>query len=202
VYTNWLHDLARTSLGDFNTSSELDARLSALALRARTDDSASFELLGLLAWKIERFLRRFRAWDLAPFDLDDVAQEAYLAYLDTLRRWRPRYVAGRAAGYLYYFLSVFPHWVANRVRRWRRPARPSVVRHIQTPVGAAVPDTALLSDFCRNLSPQESTLVQLRIVRGLSIPHAATTMGIARRTAYRRWSHILEVGREFLREAG
>ena len=66
----------------------------------------------------------------------------------------------------------------------------------------ATDDVALLDGFCRNLSPPESSLVQLRVMRGFTIPHAARVLGIPRRTAYRRWHRILELGREYLREVG
>lgn len=196
--TNWLRDLARTSLGDFEVSAELDEELSELAEWAQLREKTSLELLNLLAWKIERFVQRFRAWDLAPFDLDDVRQEAYIVFLATLRRWKPKYVDGAATGYLFYFLDVFPHWLASRVRRWRGPVRRPVVQLTHP----STPDDATISHFCRNLSPQESTLVELRLRRGLTIPRAAHQMGIARSTAYRRWNRILELGREYLREAG
>lgn len=196
--TNWLRDLARTSLGDFEVSDELDRRLSELAEWAQLRSGTSFELLGLLAWKIERFVWRFHAWDLEPYDLDDVAQEAYLVFVDTIRRWAPRYVQGVSTGYLYYFLEVFPHWLASRVRRWRRRTRPPVVRLVRKPAAGATE----MPEFCRNLSPEETTLVELRLRGGLSIPRAADEMGIARTTAYRRWNRILELGREYVREAG
>lgn len=198
--THWLRDLAQASTGDFDVTEAVDARLSAVAVEARACSVAAFDLLRLLAPKISRFVYRFRSWDLAPFDLDDVAQEAYLVYLDTLRRWTPRCVAGRPAGYLYYFLKVFPLWLGNRVRGWRRPARPPVVRHIQP--AEHLDDGSVVTDFCHRLSHEDATLLRLRIIRGLSIPRAAQTMGIARRTAYRRWHRIRKIGEEYLREAG
>ncbi len=199
---NWLHDLATDSLGDFEVSDELDQRLSRLAIQSRSDEGKAFELFGLLAYKIERFVRRFRSWELHPFDLDDIVQESYLVFIDTLHRWVPHYVDGLLGGYLYYFLKVFPLWLANRVRGWKRITRQPIVRTIRTREAATTQDAANVDGFCRNLSLQDSTLVELRVLRGHSIPRAARTMGIARRTAYRRWHRILEMGREYLREAG
>ncbi len=196
--TNWLRELARDSLGDFEATSALDSKLSDLAEWAQLRETTSLELLTCLAWKIERWVRRYRGWDLEPFDLDDVRQEAYLVFLATLRRWQPRYVNGAPTGYLYYFLDVFPRWLATRVRRWRGPSRPPVVRLVH-PVN---PESSALNDFCRNLDPRDTTLVELRLKRGLSVTHAANQMGIDRSTAYRRWNRILDLGRAYLRETG
>ncbi|MEZ4522196.1 MAG: sigma-70 family RNA polymerase sigma factor [Thermomicrobiales bacterium] len=198
--TNWLTDLAKHSAGDFEATSEMDRELSALAVRARRDD-ARWRLFSELAWKIERFVLRFRSWDIEPFDLDDVVQESYLVFLETIRRWRHQSVGQPPSGYLYYFLDVFPLWLASAVRRWRRPARPAVVKRAPNSSEDAS-DAAVIDEFCRNLGPQESTLLRLRVYNGLTVPHAARTMGLARRTAYRRWNRVLEVGRDYLGKAG
>ena len=201
--TNWLQELARESLGDFEVTETIDLRLSGMAVRAWSDEGAAFDLLRMLAWKIARFVRRFRSWDIEPFDLDDVAQESYFVYLETLRRWMPNIKEGRPSGYLHYFLCVFPRWLGNAVRRWQRPARPPTVRVTECQDGEeAIAAEAAIRGFCRNLSSEDAMLVQLRLVEGFSVPRAAQTMGIARRTAYRRWRRILVRGREYLREVG
>ena len=198
--TNWLSDLASNSLGDFDVTEGLDIELSALAIRARYDEDIAWQLLERLAWKIVRFVRRFQYWDLDPFELDDVVQESYLVYRETLQRWRPRPVNGIATGYLYFFLKAFPHRLAEAVRRWRRPTRVPMIRERWNAL--ATIEGSRVEDFCRNLAPEDATLLRLRLTRGLSVPLAAETMGLPRRTAYRRWHHILEMGREYLREAG
>ena len=198
--TNWLKLLASDSSGDFDVTAQLDAELSRLALQARTNQEAAWTLLGSLSWKIQRFVNRFRAWDLAPFHLDDVVQEAYLVYLDTIQRWTPRDLDGEPTGYLYYFLKVFPLWLSNAVRRMRRPTLPPVIRAVAARPAAHDDDTVIINDFCRNLGNDEATLVRLRVAAGLSVPRAAKRMGLSRRTAYRRWERVVEAGREYMRE--
>lgn len=201
--TNWLSDLAKQSLGDFEATVELDWELSYLARQARNDDEVSWQLFGLLAWKIERFVGRFRFWDLEPFDLDDVVQESCIVFLETVREWPPDYVDIRPTGFLYYFLKLFPLRLARRVRGWRRPARPALIRMVSSSMGSGnESDRAIVDEFCRNLDSLDATLLRLHLTKGLSVRRAADRMGLPRRTAYRRWRHILKLGREFLREAG
>lgn len=199
---NWLDALARASLGDFEVTPELDRDLSRRALLARHDSIEREALFGLLAFKVRRFALRYRGWNLGPWDLEDVEQEAYLVYIDTLRVWTPSEVGGEPAGYLCYFLSVFPHWLMNAVRAWTWPgARTVTLLPDERRAVAKAADHSMVDDFCERLEPDEASLLRLRLVTGASLPDAAESMGIARRTAYRRWRHIVELGREYLREA-
>ncbi len=59
--------------------------LAALAASARAGDSAALGALSTaLAPKIARFVRRYRGWERASWDVDDVSQEAYLALCATV----------------------------------------------------------------------------------------------------------------------
>lgn len=206
---HWLTHLAGESLGNFEATDTLDRELSRRALLARTDHEQRDLLFTQLAAKIERFAARYRGWRIDPWEYDDVLQLTYFVYLDTVERWKPRDEDGEPAGYLYYFLAVYPLWLSTAVRRLidrRQISDPSVGvtdEHGEladdTP---AADDSVIIDDFCRRLGRQEATLLKLRVLGGRSIPQAAREIGIARRTAYRRWDNIVAIGREYLREVG
>ncbi|MFW6074803.1 MAG: ECF-type sigma factor [Chloroflexota bacterium] len=209
--TNWLATLADQSLGDFELSDALDHDLSSIAAGARHNPVERDELFTLLAAKIMRFAARFRYWDLQPWSFDDVLQISYLVYVATIERWRPRDCACAVPrGYLYYFLSVYPLWLSSEVSRLLRRGRPlpaslerleheeEVERDQET---ADLETAAILDDLCRRLTPADARLLRVRVHTGKSIPQAADAVGLARRTAYRRWHNIVEIGREYLQEA-
>ncbi|MDP9357352.1 MAG: hypothetical protein M3R02_19095 [Chloroflexota bacterium] len=59
--------------------------LMALAVAARVgDQDALAALYTALEPKISRFVRRYRGWSRASWDVDDVSQEAYLALCATV----------------------------------------------------------------------------------------------------------------------
>jgi transposase-like protein len=204
MHANWLSALAHDSLGNFDATSEIDQDLSRRALLARDDVRERDALFLLLSWKIERFAGRYRGWRLDPWELDDVIQETYPVYLETLHYWTPRYVDGEPAGYLFYFLRVYPYWLMNAVHRWRRPASRTVsLDPAGATIATATPEQATTIDvFCRRLHAEEASLLRHRLATGASIPEAAEATGLTRRTAYRRWRRLVQVGREHLREAG
>lgn len=208
--TNWLATLATDSLGDFEISESLDRDLSLIAAGARSNPSERDELFTLLAAKVERFTMRFRYWDLTPWSFDDVLQLSYLVFVSTIERWKPRVPDATPAGYLYYFLSVFPLWLASEVSRLLGRSRPiSFSLDAQDtedlerePDVADLDGAAIIDDLCERLTPIDARLLRLRVHTGQSIPQAARAVGLARRTAYRRWHNIVEIGREYLEEAG
>src|SRR5690606_29662899 len=200
--TFWLGELANESLGNFASTPEIDRDFSARALLARDDPDEAWQLFRLLAWKIERFVRRYRHWRLAPWELADIVQETYPLFLKTLKRWEPRYVDGEPAGYLYYFLAVYPRWLQNATRQWLRHNRRNV-RFLPETDTRVAPDEyrAIVNDFCAHLSAQEASLLRLRLATGATIPRAALALGIRRHRAYIAWNNIVQLGHEYMREA-
>lgn len=206
---HWIDTLVPASLGDFEVTPELDLRLSRLALDGRTNPAARDELLTLLAAKIERFARRFRHWSLGIWEYGDVLQEGWLTFLDTINRWRPRRVDGNPAGYLYYFLAVFRLWLSRRVTRLLRRGYPA-----DAPLPDdqdSVPDSDthesdaivinLLDRVRERLGDHAGEMLHLRLVADRTVPEIALATGIPRRTAYRRWSTIVDfTRREWLEE--
>jgi DNA-directed RNA polymerase specialized sigma24 family protein len=201
--TFWLGELANESLGNFPATPEIDRDLSLRALAARDDAGEAWALFRLLAWKIDRFARRFRYWQLAPWELADVVQETYPVFLKTLELWKPRYVDGQPAGYLFYFLAVYPRWLQNRTRSWLRPGGRTVPFRPEEDTRPAPDESrAVIDDFCAHLKPQQARLLRLRLATDSTIPQAAAELGMSRYRAYRVWHGVVEIGREYMREAG
>jgi RNA polymerase sigma factor (sigma-70 family) len=207
---HWIDTLIPDSLGDdFEATPELDLRLSRLALAGRTDPAARDELLTLLAAKIERFTRRFRRWSLGIWEYDDVLQEGWLTFLDTIHRWTPRLVDGEPAGYLFYFLAVYRLWLSRRITRMLRRGYPPVDplpddREIAPDSDTHESDAMVINLLDRvrdGLGEQAGEMLHLRLVADRSVPEIALATGIPRRTAYRRWATIVDfTRREWLEE--
>ena len=202
---DWPSVFARVSLGDFELSAALDADLSAQALRAQTDPTARDELFLRLAAKITRFAARFDSWDITPFDADDVRQECFLVFCETLRRWQPTEPSA-PAGYGAWFLRVYPLWLATSVRRWsERRARlvPLPPAHAEQPVpdaDAADVDLALaLVDLCACLSAADCRIVRLRVA-GLAAHEVASAIGVSRRTVHRGLARVARLTHDTWRE--
>lgn len=202
VSATWLSDYAERSLGDFEVTVELDRELSRLALTARDDCAVRERLFTLLAAKIQRFAARFRSWSLAPWTFEDVLQEVFPVFVDTIRRWRPRIEGGVPAGYLFYFLCVYPHWLCDVVMKLTGRRRPPVMA-LHEPSLAADPSSfestveadLLLDELCEELTDEEARLLRLRVTTDRSLPQIANQTGLARSTAYRRWHNIVQISR-------
>lgn len=210
---NWLVEYAERSLGDFEATAQIDRELSGRAMAARDDRQARDELFVMLAAKIQRFAARFAYWSLDPWNHDDVLQETFPVFVATIYRWTPRYVDGAPAGYLYYFLRVYPLWLANAVNRLTGRHRPASLPLPDSPIGDVDPGPyesgvavrLMLNDLCEQLTEEEATLLRLRVTRDQTLPEAAAQAGIARRTAYRRWHNVVQLSRQYWeeeREAG
>lgn len=201
--TGWLDTLSELSLGDFEMSPDLDAKLSALALRARTDRVACEELFVLLAFKTARFCRRFRGWSLAPWTYDDIVQEAFLAFDDLLRVWKPIDSTHGPAGFGFYYLRVYPLRLTDRVRailRTRRdaptilPWDPGIdVRHEPGNPLSDIETQDILQRICGHLNAADATILLGRVAGNDDMNVVAAAAGVSRRTLYRRWKKIAAI---------
>ena len=206
---HWIDTLVPASLGDFEATPEIDLRLSQLALDARDSHAARDELFTLLAAKVRRFAKRFQTWSLGLWEYGDVLQEAWLTFIDTVNRWTPRYVNNAPAGYCYYFLAVYRLWLSQRVSRMLHRGRPAVYSLPEDRDTLPDPDSpedetiviSLVDRVRSQLGDQAGEMLQLRLAGGKSVTEIAHATGIPRRTAYRRWSTIVEfTRREWLEE--
>ncbi len=204
----WLASLARRSLGDAEMTPDLDLALSRYALLARHDLASRDRLLAMLAWKIARFCARYRRRTIDPWEVDDVHQEAFLAFVDVLESWSPLISHDGPAGFGYYFLRVFPLRLADRVRAMlrslpRAPA-PGGASHEQADP-AHVEDTILvnqvIAEICGHLNALDQAIFQLSARDGLGPVRIADLTGVSRRTIHRHWPAIVSIARERLREA-
>lgn len=197
---DWLSPLAGDSLGDFALNREIDADLSRRALVARGDPALRDALFHLLAFKINRFCSRFRRWNLRPWEIDDVRQEAYLAFVDVLIGWRPIAGAGGPVGFGFYFMRVYPLRLTDRVRRVVRtrrdrltPATWSESRDDRLDPAAMERDIealAFIIEMSARLDAADAQILLLRTADDLDPDEIAARTGISRRTFYRRWKGI------------
>ncbi len=180
------------SLGDFEASPELDARLGAMALRARTDPQIRNALYQSLNFKIERFVRRYRyrVRQMAVCEVTDIEQEAFLVFCDIVDRWPGQ------ESFLGYFFSRFPWRLARAVdvleRGWSA-TRMLPLDEIAMPESPPDPtDALLLAEVCANLEPRERTVLELRIGYNLRVREIARILGLHSRTINRSWARIVE----------
>lgn len=186
------------SLGDFDPTPDLDARLNALALRARTDPAARNALYAALSFKVARFVRRYRyrAERFHVCDLEDVAQEGFVVFCDLVQSWPGR------ESFLGYFFSRFPWRLARAIDQIERgwPAdrlQPLTVPGEVTPRTVSDPaDLFLLSELGAGLDPRSRTVLELHIGYGLHLSEIARLLGIRQRAMYHLWEHLVAELRE------
>lgn len=204
---DWLSPMTHQSLGDFALTPQIDTDLSHRALLARDDPAARDDLFRLLAFKINRFCSRFRRWNLRPWEIDDVRQEAYLAFVDVVNGWRPIPVGDAPAGFCFYFLRVYPMRLTDRVRRIVRTRRERPPATSWSEADDNRPDPAAMErdietlsfiiDMSARLDATDARILLLRTADGLLPREVASREGISRRTFYRRWKGIAAtIGRE------
>ncbi|MGH9174689.1 MAG: hypothetical protein ACRD1H_10035, partial [Vicinamibacterales bacterium] len=194
---DWLTTLARDSLGDFELTPEIDADLSRRAISARDHRAERDALFHLLALKANRFCARFWRWRLSPWEIDDVRQEAFLAFVDVLTAWRPIEADGGPAGFGYYFMRSYPLRLTDRVQRLvgtrrGRPAATAWTERIDDRLDPAEMERDIETlAFISALSAQlDATDARILFVRGSdgTIAELASRAGVSRRTFYRRWN--------------
>jgi len=205
---------------------EVERRLTALAHAARGGDrDARDALFAAFGPKLDRMLGRCRglAWSAAgprrdgvPWELDDLRQEAYLAFVELLAAWPGDGSVGP------YLLAHLP-W---RLRTaWKRLAAP---RRCETRLAASEPALDLLADgsaaaeearvlleeLAAALPPPDDEIFLLRVRDSLGTADVAERLGLGRHRVDRRWRKLrlrlrqawrepaATIGRAPLRDAG
>jgi RNA polymerase sigma factor (sigma-70 family) len=180
------------SYGDFETTPELDKRLTEMARRARIDGPTRDELYRALGYKIERFVRRyrFRTDQLVICEPDDVEQEAYLVFCDLLDSWPGE------ESFPGYFFSRFPWRLARAVDVAERGWSASRLLPLLETDDAVPPldpeDHFTLAEVGAMLDERHRLVLDLYIGHGLRLAEVARVLGVHRRTVDRCWARIKE----------
>jgi len=171
-----------------------------VARAASGDRIARDALYAAFEPKLMRFVRGVRVpW--APtgavdrWDRDDVAQEAYLAFLDVLATWEEPIPFGR------YVLAHFPWRLRDLVYRGvgRSSVPPGTIpvaiegrEWLADDSAAALESRMLLDALAVSFGPPYDDIIRLHIGEGASLMAVAARLGCSRRTLSRRWREIRE----------
>jgi RNA polymerase sigma factor (sigma-70 family) len=184
--------------------------LADLARRARLGDRPARDALhAALAPKIERFVAAYRRRAFAaggprdggrPLDYDDLAQEAFLVFAETLAAYDGRRPFGQ------HFLAVFPWRLHDAWRRLIAPARltaPLAPSHdlLADPSPATDEARLLVETIAADLGELDGAILCLRLLDGLTLDEMATGLGLSRTTICRHWARIRRMLRRRLAPA-
>jgi DNA-directed RNA polymerase specialized sigma24 family protein len=183
---------------DFALTPDVDATLNALALHARDDADARNALHAALAFKIARFVGRYRHWHSDAWELADLEQEAFIILVEMVADWRGTGSFGA------YFLGFFPWRLRHAIEWWgrRRPPGPrmdpTALGHVAAREWPGEPHDALalavtLMAYEAHLTPRDHALVRLHVLHGAPLDSIAYFAHMARRTVYRRWGRIARI---------
>lgn len=181
-----------TSLGDFDLTPELDARLTAQARRAKADPAARNALYQAFEFKVARFVRRYRyQYDrLVICELEDVAQEAFIVFCDLIERWPGQ------ESFPGYFFSRFPWRLARAVdvieRGWSAARLRPLDGLIEAPVEPDQEDLFVLAEIGAGLGPRDRVVLELHIGYRMHLSEVARALGLHPQTIYRAWYRIVD----------
>ncbi|TVR73299.1 MAG: sigma-70 family RNA polymerase sigma factor [Sphaerobacteraceae bacterium] len=180
------------SYGDFESTPEIDARLTAMARRARIDGHTRDELYAALGYKIERFVRRYRYRNdrLVICEPEDVAQEAYLVFCNLLDSWPGE------ESFSGYFFSRFPWRLARAVdvaeRGWSASRLLPLLETDDIIPPLDPEDHFTLIEIGVMLDERHRQVLELHIGHALKLSEIARILGVHRRTVERYWARIKE----------
>lgn len=190
------------SLGDFEPTPILDAWLTALAWRAKSDPRARADLFGLLSHKIARFsgLQRRRLPYFQVTDFEDVSQESFIVFCSVLRSWPG---AGNFCGY---FFSSFPRRLSDAVLaleygRYRNSQRFASLNELKVRAPWIWPGNGddhdhdhdhWLVSLAEGLPDRARQVVILRVAYQMSFVDIARMMALDYRTIHRDWLRAVE----------
>ncbi|MGC4193050.1 MAG: sigma-70 family RNA polymerase sigma factor [Thermomicrobiales bacterium] len=150
--------------------------------------------------KLMRFVRGVRIpWApggaVACWDRDDVAQEAWFAFLDVIATWEEPVPFGR------YVLAHFPWRLRDLVYRGvaRSSVPPGTVpvtiegrEWLADDSAGALESRMLLDALAESFEPPYGDIIRLHIGEGMSLMTVAARLGCSRRTLSRRWRKVRE----------
>lgn len=206
--TTWLKTFADAAPARITTDPQ--QRLSRRALAARTSPAERDALFADLSATLARWVWPYRGWLLAPWEFDDVVQESYLAFIDTLDLWCQRVRQGPNGrlepDFLRYLLRTYPLRLIDRVQALVDSA--DAQRMDPYSLDAEIPDpwTAdadvrarmLIDAICARLHPRDALTFRLVVSSGYALRALARRTGENPRTIYHRWARIIATAREVL----
>jgi len=175
--------------------------LEPIAHRAWSGDRAARDALyAAFEPKLMRFARGIHVPFAPPgafaiWDRNDVAQEAYLAFLDVIASWTPHIPFGR------YVLAHFPWRLRDVVYRGLArsvvPSGLTVVSEeridwIGDATTAAAESRVLLESLAESFDSPYDDILRWHIGDGESLMTIAGRLGCSRRTVTRRWRVVLD----------
>jgi RNA polymerase sigma factor (sigma-70 family) len=185
------------SLGDFEVTDEIEARINALARRARDDVASRNALYEALSFKIARFARRcsyrLNVPEMTVCQPDDVGQEAFLIFCDLVEQWPGN------GSFLSFFLSVFPKRLSRAVDVLERGC--TIRRDLQRQMleslardeyGLDAEAESLLVELGGGLSPRERLVLELHVIHDLPMRQVGRILGLHVRTVFRIWQQLAE----------
>ncbi|CAN5776579.1 hypothetical protein BH20CHL3_BH20CHL3_10970 [soil metagenome] len=185
---------------DDELDAPLERTLHPVAMRAQGGDWVARDALySAFEPKLARIARRIRTpWVpdgcKGVWDKDDVAQEAYLAFVGVIENWPPGIPFGR------YVLAHFPWRLRDAVYRGvgRRGVPP---RTYAVPIvaGEEFADRAsvefeqriVIDALASSFEPPLDGLLRMRILEQQSVACAAERLGISQHSATRHWRSLL-----------
>jgi len=176
-------------------SPEIDRILGKAALAAIAGDvSARDALFTAFHPRFERSIRRCqRLWTGQSrqsiedaIEPEDIAQEAYLVFVDLLQTWPG---SDSVSAYL---CARFPWRLNDATRAWRRP-------RIQIAGATLRPDSALedtevavlIDELTADLQPGMREMLRQRVFERLTFQEIARSAGVSKRTISRRWEGLV-----------
>ena len=177
-------------------SPEIDRVLGKAARAAVSGDAAARDaLFAAFQPRFERSIRRCqRVWAGQSrqsvvedaIEADDIAQEAYLVFVDLLQTWP----GGDSVSA--FLCARFPWRLHDATRTWRRPGASLAL--VRVSAGRAEDNhalAALIDEVTADLDPSTRDMLRWRVFERLTFADIARRAGVSKRTVSRRWDELM-----------
>jgi RNA polymerase sigma factor (sigma-70 family) len=171
---------------------DVDARLAALALRAKSGDIAARNALFLALWPrcapVLNGVRRnyvWRAVEGRSWTFEDLEQESFLIFCDLVERW-----SGAEPRFAGYFFSRYRWRVFDALRKWTAAPRRETAIDDAYPVATDETDAIelrlVIAELFAGLSERDRQLLEWRVIDGHTDAEMASALGVSLKTVRRR----------------
>jgi RNA polymerase sigma factor (sigma-70 family) len=171
---------------------DFDARLAALAARAKLGDVAARNALFLAMWPrcapVLNGIRRNYLWQSVEgraWTFEDLEQESFLIACELIERW-----SGHEPRFAGYFFSRYRWRVFDVLRRWtiapRREDELSLDVIDQLDESGAADVRVVVADLLARLGDDERAIIEWRVIEGRTDAEMARALGVSLKTVRRR----------------